>query len=67
MDEVYKDAYIDGFKDALFFTGRFFYNNYKTITKKSYPSLPEREIFPVFLYQKGGKNGRDYNQKLRRN
>lgn len=24
MDEVYKDAYIDGFKDALFFTGRFF-------------------------------------------
>lgn len=24
MDEVYKDAYIDGFKDALFFCGRYF-------------------------------------------
>ena len=24
MDEVYKDAYIDGFKDALFFQGDIF-------------------------------------------
>lgn len=24
MDEVYKDAYIDGFKDVLFFCGRYF-------------------------------------------